>query len=342
MLINWEVARELQWFPLCNVNVQFNCWPLKGMWASLFLKISLMKFPGWAGAASSWLIWTSKGTRRAASLDCHWVWNAEGALSVSLKCSSQITAGGNPFPESSCTGCVVLSLSWFWKSFFRHWISDLQLSTQEHNHPCSWMIARVIYLWYQVWWWWASVMLPRFSCWKYHKVDFEGIHLLAYKNNSHSIFFLVVFSCAFWLGAILFLRCRFPPNHQGYNISKMKKQKCRLRGFGGFVCLFFIFFFLLKFLDSRCWIFEEYIWNLEPYNEISGSRGYYCWPTARDQLISVVACVSHCCETSSKSPLSMGYVRSQKVSFWKPEQIGHIWNLTALPLPAADWIQSHS
>lgn len=92
MLIDCEVARELQWFPLCNVDVQFNCWALKSMWASLFLKNGLLKFPGWARIASSWLICISKERRRDASLDCHWVWNAEDPLTVSLKCASQIVS----------------------------------------------------------------------------------------------------------------------------------------------------------------------------------------------------------------------------------------------------------
>lgn len=95
----------------------------------------------------------------------------------------------------------------------------------------------------------------------------------------------------FWLGAILFQGAFFSPNLQGFNIFKMKKQKCYLRGF----CCFG--FFLLKFLDSRCWIFKKYTWNLESYNEISVSTGDYCWPTARDQLIGMV----DCCETSSFS-----------------------------------------
>lgn len=75
MLIDCEVARELQWFPLCNTDVQFNCWALKSVWASLFLKISLLKFPGWASIASSWLIWISKETRRTIP-----------GLSLSLEC----------------------------------------------------------------------------------------------------------------------------------------------------------------------------------------------------------------------------------------------------------------
>lgn len=129
----------------------------------------------------------------------------------------------------------------------------------------------------------------------------------------------------------------FPPTSRIIIYLKWRNKNVAV---GVFVVRFF--FFLLKFLDSRWWIFKKYTWNLESYNEISGSRGDYCWPTARDQLIDVVAYVSHCCETSCESPFSTSYVRSQKVSFWKPEQIGHIWNLTALPLPITDWIQLHS
>lgn len=87
---------------------QFSCWPLKSIRVSLFLKISLLKFPTWTEMASSWLIWISKETRRSASL---------GFMSLlRLECRRcpygqpwvcQIPVWGNIYPESFSTGCVI-------------------------------------------------------------------------------------------------------------------------------------------------------------------------------------------------------------------------------------------
>lgn len=146
MLINCEAARELQWFPLCNIDVQFNCRPQKSMCASLFPRISLLKFPGWAGIASSWLIWISKETTRGASLGC--------MSSLSLECrrcpycqprvliTDQVTLWGNICPESLCVDCVVdrqlvvveLALKIILETF-EYQIS--KLSTKESNDPYS-------------------------------------------------------------------------------------------------------------------------------------------------------------------------------------------------------------